>query len=312
MVANHSAAAAIASARKGQAGLSRRNAFNVLLAGVPFCLGTPGFGSSSTLVGLEKDLLRAIADCEWWGAKCSHARDTLDPIPFNKAFFEKLYQKSDEAWEHHSAIGKQICTLVANDMAGLMVQAQALATFAVRDDPDLSLLVNTFIRGLECIEPLAAQPTASDAALLSACADWNSALDEWEVANLVFEGIELPAWAKRYPKFTSDLSLRAALIAEHIRTGYQAALENLWSADARAGAAAEQARLMTASSVPALRAQAQPLTRNVHGWHRFNDLLRVQRIGMALVRGLEHLGGKRSLNLQEWLGPYADDVPPPD
>ncbi|MEQ9199006.1 MAG: hypothetical protein RLN80_03405, partial [Rhodospirillales bacterium] len=147
---------------------------------------------------------------------------------------------------------------------------------------------------------------ASDDEILAACRDWGRIISDVNDAYTAQNKINLPAWATEFPQLATP-QRRAAMEAERERTGWQAANEHLMDQWERLHIIEETVSLMTASSFTALLAQTCPIIRPAV-WLRTVS----GAFGMAIVRGLERLGGQRTRDLHEWWGTEANDPPTPN
>lgn len=310
---------------------NRRGALVMLSGAASAVLGSYFLPSALTTAHrfsrLEKQLVQAIADHDWWMKKVlaidftipdhlearlhAYPRDTaarVELADLNRACgLEFSESQADAAWERQLAVEQQIGASTATDMRGLMVQAQALACRHWIGMLDELALVMAFIQGIEALLPANDRPSASDAEIFSACCDWNAAIDEVHAAEKASEEINLPSRARGYPKQISDPVRRAAMEAEQERSGWRAAIERVRAAHDRQTTMEEAMTLRTASSFSALLAQARPVARRLAPGRSQHPV--TGRIGMALVRGLERLGGQRTRDLHEWWETEADDPP---
>ncbi|MEZ5847514.1 MAG: hypothetical protein R3C70_12270 [Geminicoccaceae bacterium] len=312
--------------------LTRRAALAMAGAGVPAAawLGTSSPASSSPLAQLEKELVQARNEYEWWDERLLQINSAI-PLDLSermspgddaaKAAVDEWCRlhgedyaesKASEALKRQWAASRGICAEVATDLAGLMVQAQALATRTVYFDPELlPRLMDGFILGLGFLGPAVAHHAASDARLVAACEAWNAALDEVRSALRAVDEIDIPDWA-RGVLWVSDPELHRAIINEQDRTGYRAARERYQATWKRVEPIEDVVPLMTASSVSGLKAQASTLMHELHFLGEMQHPIFVaSRTGMALVRGLERLGARRTVDLHEWWETEADDPPIP-
>ncbi|MCB9943364.1 MAG: hypothetical protein H6851_07055 [Geminicoccaceae bacterium] len=312
--------------------LTRRAALTMVGAGVPAAawLGTSSPASSSPLAQLGRELVQAMDEYEWWNERALQI-DSAIPSDLSERLspgddaakaavdewcrlngLDHAESKASEALKRQWAASRGICAEVATDLAGLMVQAQALATRTVYFDPELlPRLMDGFILGLGFLGPTVAHHAASDARLISTCDAWHAALDEVRSALRAVDEIDIPDWA-RGVLWVSDPELHRAIINEQDRTGYRAARERSHATWERVEPIEDVVPLMTASSVSGLRAQASTL---MHEFHflgkRHPSHFVASRTGMALVRGLERLGARRTVDLHEWWETEADDPPIP-
>ena len=310
--------------------LTRRTVLSVLAGGISAMVVVPPvrpvIGSTNTLAQLEERLVLNIEHYERWDEEWTSLDSSIPPqlldrvVPHDEAAKAELAEwcrsnaidfaenQANLAWERRTAIEQEIAALTPVDMRGLMVQAQVLTTrHQIRSE---DRLIDSFIQGLKDLRPANECPSASDNELLSACHDWNSAIDEVEASNSAVDKIHLPGWAKRYPQFVSDPVRKAMIEAEHRHTGYRAALERLGAARDRLEMVEFAVAFTTATTFTALLTQASPIARKLaqaDGYAYVSG-----RIGMALVRGLERLGGRRTRNLHHWWGTEADDPPIPN
>ncbi|MEQ9244444.1 MAG: hypothetical protein RLO21_00500 [Nitratireductor sp.] len=293
--------------------ITRRNALLMIIgsASVPLCWRTyqSVSGLYDPLPHLERQLVRDIEDYEWW----NEVAGSLDAGTANHLVAhidtDDAMAEASSAWERHLATEGQIATTTATDMRGLMVQAQTLASRYRLGFYDEYHLVNAIIRGLEILRPLDDYPSTGDDLIFIACQNWNAAIDEEEAADRASDEVKISYWATNHPEFVSDPIRRAAIEAEQRRTGWRAALERLWAALDQLETAEENIAQMTASSFIALLAIAHLLARRIAPTTARSVV--TGKIGMALVRGLERLGGRRTRDLHQWWGTEADDPPVP-
>ncbi|MDA0312584.1 MAG: hypothetical protein O2992_10760 [Gemmatimonadetes bacterium] len=285
----------------GRRKITRRTAFLMLVGGMPAAavccrLRQPRFDISDPLPWLEKQLIQAVENHQWWTERSDS--------------FDSARRQVDTAWEQLLTTEQRIGAVTATNMRELMVQAQTLATRHMIGFLDEHRLVDAFIRGVEILHPKNDRPSTSDKAVLSTCRDWNEAIDEVEAADLALEQIQISEWAICPPEYVYDPAHRTVIEAEQHRTGWRTNIERLWAARDRLEATEQRVALTTASSFTALLAQARPITRRLAPVDCYSVV--TARIGLALVRGLERLGGRRTRDLHGWWGTEADDPPMPN
>lgn len=280
--------------------ITRRDALLMLAGSAPALTSL----QNSRIAGLTSDplthlgviLAEASEDYDWWQKK-TWVQD---------AGQDYVQQQKQAALEKIRLTENRIIEATATDIHGLMVQAQLLALRNSFVPDEGGGLVGAIIRGLENLRPRNETLSVSDIEILSACRNWNSIISDVINADTTEEKIQLPSWAKGIPQMATP-QRRIAMEAERERTGWQVANDHLIHQWERLTIIKETVSLMTASSFTALLAQTCPIIRPAGRFHMVSGAF-----GMMIVRGLERLGGRRTLNLHEWWGTEADDPPTPN
>lgn len=306
-------------------GVSRRAAL-LMMSGGAACaaraaahpvLSATALGSS--LPELEVRLKRALADHEWWDERFTKldsgirghllanapsirngwSSSELAEWPGTRAY-DYARENAEAAFEKVLSAELEISAVTATDLDGIMIQVQILATRDVIGFLDDQHLAAAIVRGLEFLASSVIGPARPDAAVFTACQDWEKAIDEVERAERVIAAIHIASWA--LPPLgvglISDPFKKAAIETEQRRTGWDPAIEGLWAARERLEATEVMIAQTTASSVAALLMQARLLSRRLAPCTAFSKV--DARIAIALARGLERMGCRRTCNIDAW------------
>jgi len=313
----------------GHRKLTRRAALSVLTGGVVAAVGFRQIQSpsevSSALPTLGRRLVLSIEESEQWDKRAGLLDSSIprpllaralrrdDGVETEVAEWRRssgLEFAEGQAWaafERRLANESAIADITATDIQGLLVQAEAMT---MRHEIGIFAhehrLVHNFIRGLELIRSAYDLFSASDADVISVCRDWNMAIDEIQAAEFALNEVDTPRWAMKHLLFESDPTRRMEIEAEQRRTGFHEARERLGAAQDRLIAIEDSVASTTGTTFAALLAQARPITRRLAPTSGLNHV--TARIGMALVRGLERLGGRRTCRLHDWW-PDENQVP---